>query len=199
MELIIIRHGESEADLLGVHEGRADFPLTEHGREQAGKMAAYIAAKWKPDIILASTLKRAWETAQFLQQASGCDLFAEPDLMEFNNGVLAGLPREIAATKYPLPPGGRPPHIPIEGGESELEFRFRAESVLQKILYEQPSDGRIAIVSHGGMISKLINAFLGLSAINETIFPTGDTGFHVLEIKNGRKMIRILNSQVHLV
>ena len=29
MELFIIRHGESEADLLGVHEGRADFPLTE--------------------------------------------------------------------------------------------------------------------------------------------------------------------------
>ncbi|RDU35707.1 histidine phosphatase family protein [Neobacillus piezotolerans] len=198
MELIIIRHGESEADLLGVHEGRADFPLTDYGREQAGKMAAYIAAKWKPDIILASTLKRAWETAQFLQKATGCELVAETDLMEFNNGVLAGLPREVAATKYPLPPGGRPPHIPIDGGESELEFRFRAEAVFQKILHEQPTDGRIAIVSHGGMISKLINAFLGLPVANETIFPTGDTGFHVLQTKNGRKMIRILNSQVHL-
>ncbi|WP_053366584.1 histidine phosphatase family protein [Bacillus sp. FJAT-27245] len=199
MELIIIRHGESEADLLGVHEGRADFSLTEQGREQAEKMAAYIAEKWKPDIILASTLKRAWETAQFLQKATGCELVAEPDLMEYNNGVLAGLSREVAATKYPLPPGGRPPHIPIEGGESELEFRYRAEAVLQKILHEHPVEGRIAIVSHGGMISKLINAFLGISALNETIFPTGDTGFHVLEIKNGRKMVRILNCQIHLV
>ncbi|WP_409270070.1 histidine phosphatase family protein [Neobacillus sp. SCS-31] len=198
MELIIIRHGESEADLLGVHEGRADFPLTEHGREQAEKMAAYIAAKWKPDIILASTLKRAWETAQFLQKETGCELIAEPNLMEYNNGVLAGLPREVAATRYPLPPGGRPSYIPIEGGESELEFRFRVEYVLQKIHYEQPADGRIAIVSHGGTISKLINAFLGLPVTNETIFPTVDTGFHVLEIKKDRKMIRILNSQIHL-
>ncbi len=27
MKLLVIRHGESEADLLDVHEGRADFAL----------------------------------------------------------------------------------------------------------------------------------------------------------------------------
>jgi 2,3-bisphosphoglycerate-dependent phosphoglycerate mutase len=29
MRLLIIRHGESQADLLNVHEGRADFELTD--------------------------------------------------------------------------------------------------------------------------------------------------------------------------
>ncbi|MDP4164007.1 MAG: phosphoglycerate mutase family protein, partial [Bacillota bacterium] len=38
MELLLIRHGQSEADLLGVHEGKADFPLTELGQQQAKKM-----------------------------------------------------------------------------------------------------------------------------------------------------------------
>lgn len=42
MRLLIIRHGESEADLLDVHEGRADFPLTERGHKQAKAMAEYI-------------------------------------------------------------------------------------------------------------------------------------------------------------
>ena len=31
MILLIMRHGESEADLLDVHEGRADFELTDRG------------------------------------------------------------------------------------------------------------------------------------------------------------------------
>ena len=39
MILLVIRHGESEADLLDVHEGRADFELTERGHEQAIAMA----------------------------------------------------------------------------------------------------------------------------------------------------------------
>lgn len=28
MQILLIRHGESEADILHVHEGRADFELT---------------------------------------------------------------------------------------------------------------------------------------------------------------------------
>ena len=43
MILLVIRHGESEADLLDVHEGRADFELTERGHEQAIAMAKYVA------------------------------------------------------------------------------------------------------------------------------------------------------------
>ena len=45
MKLLLIRHGESEADLLDVHEGRADFPLTERGRRQARAMAAAVAKR----------------------------------------------------------------------------------------------------------------------------------------------------------
>jgi len=42
MRVLIIRHGESEADLLDVHEGRADFELTNLGREQAERMAVWV-------------------------------------------------------------------------------------------------------------------------------------------------------------
>lgn len=33
MRIVVIRLGESEADILNVHEGRADFNLTEKGHE----------------------------------------------------------------------------------------------------------------------------------------------------------------------
>lgn len=198
MELLIIRHGQSEADLLGVHEGRADFPLTELGKEQAKRMAEYVAIHYPPDIILSSPLKRAQSTAFILQKTVGCELVEDPNLMEFNNGVLAGLSREVAAAKYPLPTNGRPAHIPIQDGESELDFRFRAERVFHKIIYNYREFDTVAVVSHGGLISNLLKAFLRQSPTNEFAFATGDTGFHLIEIKNERRIVKFLNNQEHL-
>ncbi len=198
MELLIIRHGQSEADLLEVHEGRADFPLTELGIVQATHMAEYVAKKYSPDVILSSPLKRASGTAQILQQEIGCDLMYEEDLMEFNNGVLAGLSRKEAAIKYPLPKGGRPVHIPIQDGESELEFRYRAERIAQKILHEYKDYKRVAIVSHGGLISNFIKAVLNQSN-SKTVYPTGDTGIHLLEIREDLQIVRFINKQEHLL
>lgn len=198
MELLIIRHGQSEADLLCVHEGRADFPLTKLGEQQARDMAAYVAEHLPPDIILASPLLRAKSTAETLQESVGCDLLLEDDLMEFNNGVLAGLSREEALIKYPLPPDGRPIHVPIEKGESELELRFRAEVIFNKIILDYQSYNRVAIISHGGLISQFIKAFLQQPNTSEYIFATGDTGMHLLEIKENARVIRFINKQEHL-
>ncbi|MHC0039480.1 histidine phosphatase family protein [Pseudoneobacillus sp. C159] len=198
MQLLIIRHGQSEADLLGVHEGRADFPLTEHGKQQAGQMAKYVAEHFPPEVILASPLMRANETAEILRDAVECPKVTESDLMEYNNGVLAGMSREEAAIKYPIPKNGRPMHIPIEEGESELEFRFRSEHILHKIIHDYHECRRVAIVSHGGMISNLIKSFLNLPNGKGYVFPTGDTGIHLLEIRDGLRIVRFLNRQEHL-
>ncbi|QFT90391.1 Phosphoserine phosphatase 1 [Bacillus sp. THAF10] len=198
MEILIIRHGQSEADLLNVHEGRADFPLTDLGREQAKKLACKLNQISPPDIIWSSTLKRASETAEILADEIGCMLLQEPSLMEYNNGVLAGLPREVAATKYPLPPGGRKPHEKIQNGESEIEFRMRTEMALSKILTESSAVVRIAIVSHGGTISKLLSAILQLPVHTNVHFSTGDTGVHTLRKNDEGIRIVSLNCTEHL-
>lgn len=97
MRVLIIRHGESEADLLDVHEGRADFELTELGREQAERMAIWVKDNYKIDRIYASTLKRAKQTAIALSQEVGIPIEETEYLMEFNNGLIAGLSRKEAA------------------------------------------------------------------------------------------------------
>ncbi|MCG7344884.1 histidine phosphatase family protein [Sporosarcina sp. ACRSL] len=198
MEILIIRHGQSEADLLDVHEGRADFPLTELGEAQARKMAMSVAKQYPPEIILSSTLKRASGTARILQEAIGCEIRFYDDLRERNNGVLAGMPRKEAAIKYPLPKGGRPLHIPIQDGESELEFRYRAERIFQEILYDYREYQRIAIVSHGGMISNLLKSFLK-QPYGDFRFFTGDTGIHLLEQREDMRVIKFLNKLEHLM
>ena len=47
MKLLIIRHGESQADILKVHEGRADFELTERGHRQAEAMSKYVRKNYQ--------------------------------------------------------------------------------------------------------------------------------------------------------
>ena len=56
--LLLIRHGQSEANKLGVFAGHFDAPLLPLGIEQAKKTAAYIAENYKVDKVYASDLKR---------------------------------------------------------------------------------------------------------------------------------------------
>lgn len=177
MKLLIIRHGESEADLLDVYEGRADFPLTERGHKQAEAMAEYIATHYELSRIYSSTLSRARQTAQHLSDKTSIPLIFDDKLMEFNNGLIAGLERSVANEKYPLVPN-LAIHEAVYEQESMLEFRFRAEFILSKIMSECTDDMTIAIVTHGKMINQLYHAFFKLPIDDGVFFITGDTGIH---------------------
>lgn len=198
IELLVIRHGQSVADIIDVHEGRADFPLTDLGKEQARRAAEWIAVNYPLQRIYASTLKRAAETAEIIGQRVNLTVEFDPDLMEFNNGVLAGLPFAEAAVKYPLPPGGRKPHEPVPGGETAIEFRMRAETVWSKILNTAEENQRIAIVSHGGMIAMLYRAFLRLPVDVQFSSSTGDTGIHLWRVNGAQRSLVFANYQEHL-
>ena len=136
MILLVIRHGESEADILDVHEGRADFELTQKGHRQAAAMAKYVAGNFQLIRIYSSTLKRAAQTAKHLSDETGTAVEYEPDLMEFNNGLLAGLSREEADRLYP-PVENLPVDQAVYGQESKVAFRGRAVKVLQRVLSER--------------------------------------------------------------
>ena len=53
-------------------------------------------------------------------------------------------------------------------------------------------------MSHGGLISNFIKAFLSVSN-SKLVIPTGDTGIHLLEIKEDLRIVRFMNKQEHLL
>ncbi|NGZ75650.1 histidine phosphatase family protein [Saccharibacillus alkalitolerans] len=201
IELLVVRHGESQADLEDRHEGRADFELTPLGERQAGLAAAWIAKRYRPHEILASPLKRAARTAEAIAQECSLAVDYDPNLMEWDNGLLAGLKREEGRVLYPLPPGGRQPHDTFGETESEIEFRARAEAFLSKLLFAHQGRSdlhRICIVSHGGMINMLFHSLMNLPFRTEMSLATGDTGVHLWRIDGSRKRIVFTNAQEHL-
>ena len=199
LELLVIRHGQSEADLLGRHEGRADFALTDLGIIQAQHLADWVSCNYPPDYIISSTLKRASMTAEILSNTIGVNVDYDDALMEFNNGLLAGQTHEEARVKYPIPEGGKKPHESYYEQESMIEFRTRAEAVLSRIIHEYPSDKRIAIISHGGMINMLFRSFMSLPMHTEYGIYNGDTAIHLWVIDGNKRYIKFLNSREHLV
>ncbi|WP_175986857.1 histidine phosphatase family protein [Bacillus sp. Marseille-Q1617] len=193
MEILLVRHGESEADILNVHEGRADFSLTERGVRQVEAMAKRVKEEFPPDLIWCSTLKRARETAEKLAEEVGCELIYHEDLMEHNNGVLAGLSFK-EAEKIPMP---RHLHESVENGESRIEFRMRIEMIFSKIMADS-NVNRLAIVAHGGVINNLLRSFLRMPIDAEIYFHCGDTTLHLLEVTNRGRAVRFMNDTNHL-
>ncbi|MFE1631256.1 histidine phosphatase family protein [Brevibacillus reuszeri] len=194
MQILLIRHGQSEADLLDVHEGRADFPLTSVGIEQAKKMAMRVQEELPPDFIWASTLKRASETANILANKIGCPIKYLPELQEHNNGDLAGKP----LTEGPHPSELLPHEKLGNVGETKIEFRARGEQIFSLIKKNSEEYNRIAIVSHGGMISRILESFLQLPVIHDAYFLTGDTGIHFIECNSRGRLVRFINCTSHL-
>lgn len=182
MRLLIIRHGESEADILHVHEGRADFELTERGHRQAEAMSEYVSRNYQITKIYHSTLKRAVQTAEHLALKTKAPLIPDEHLMEFNNGLIAGLKHSVVDEKYPKVKV--PLHSSVYEQESMLAFRYRAEYMLSKLIdeasqhMENDDEITIAVVTHGGMINQLYRAYFRLPVDSEYGFCTGDTGIH---------------------
>ena len=189
MKLLIIRHGESEADILDVHEGRADFELTDRGHSQAECMSEYVNQHYHIDKIYCSTLKRAVQTAKHLQSKTNATLIFDEHLMEFNNGLIAGLKFSVADEKYPRIEV--PIHSSVYEQESGLEFRYRAEYMLSKLISDNDEGSTVAVVTHGGMINQLYRSFLRLPVDSEFFFYTGDTGIHEWLVNgNSRVVVR---------
>jgi 2,3-bisphosphoglycerate-dependent phosphoglycerate mutase len=198
LEILVLRHGQSVADIENRHEGRADFPLTELGREQARMTAAWIAGNCVPSAIVASPLKRSSETAEITAAACRMTVAYDEGLMEFDNGALAGLPYDEAERLYPVRETERPPHERGPCGESMLEFRFRAEEVWSRLTTQYADAGRLLIVAHGGMISMLFRAFARLPVGIEVWLHTGDTGMHLWRVDGTERSILFANRLCHL-
>lgn len=161
-EITLLRHGESVGNAEGYHQGQAEFPLTEKGRAQASA----LAKKWLEqgvqfDQAIASPQSRARETAEIVTSVLGIPLSFDKIWMERDNGILAGLRFDEARNKHPQP-DFIPAYTPIgDTGESQWELYLRAGRAVQSLFNHPP--GRYLIVSHGGLLNKVMYAILGIN------------------------------------
>ncbi|MCH4886281.1 histidine phosphatase family protein [Acidaminobacter sp. JC074] len=197
MNLILIRHGQSEADVLNVLEGRADFPLTDKGILQVKHLCDWIKENERIDVIFSSTLKRASKTAMMLSEATSTELIFKEELMEKDNGLLAGMSRVEADEKYPIPKGGIKYYQTNAGGESRISFRARVETFIAELINETDTEN-ICVVAHGGTINMILQVVLNLPIRTDIAFACDDTSIHKVSYVERSPWIEYLNKTEHL-
>ena len=160
--ITFLRHGESVGNAEERFQGHSDFPLTTKGRAQAQA----LAERWQAngvtfDRCISSPLLRACQTAEIISKTLGIPLELDPDWMEINNGILAGLTQAEAALVSPRPDFITPYTRYGKTGESRWEVYLRAGRAIQHILDRGP--GRTLVAAHGGVLNMTMYAILGIA------------------------------------
>ena len=202
-QIILLRHAESEGNAGGYWQGQYDYPLTATGEAQA----TALAQRWKSegrkfDKAISSPLLRARQTAEIISQELEISIDFEDNWMERDYGCFSGLKPAEAQVRYPQPDFVHPFLAIGESGESEWDIYLRAGHALQELLRYPP--GSYLVVSHGGILNRVMFAILGIPVqanFQGPRFDFGNTGFATLSYLPSAHKWRLkgLNDQAHLV
>ena len=160
--ITLLRHGESVGNAESRWQGQADFPLTNIGRAQTRKLAErWKKEKVKFDLVIASPLARAKETAEIIASALNLKVEFEPLWLERDNGEFSGLTAHEVRQNFTHPPFMTPYDSVGGDGEGDWELFLRAGQALQSLLKREPA--RYLIVSHGGLLNQFMHAVIGVT------------------------------------
>lgn len=204
--LLLVRHGESVVTVRGVMGGALSCEgLSDLGRLQAQALRDRWAAGGEPavDVVVSSTLARAIETAEIVNEHLGLDLHLEEDLEEHRPGSADGIPfSELAEQWAEFDFHGRRHDRVAEGAESASEFFFRVGGAFEKILAEHRGK-TVFVACHGGVIDVAFRTFLDLPIRGHFDLYTLNTSITELVVddtgaKRGRWRLVRYNDHAHL-
>ena len=134
--LILIRHGETDWNVEGRYQGQADPPLNARGEAQARRLAEELQGV-DMDVLYASPLRRALQTARVIAERLKLPLHTEPRLMEIHLGEWQGLLWYEIADRYPdlfRRWQTEPWEVAPPGGESLAQVQSRVYAAVDDIL-----------------------------------------------------------------
>ena len=168
--LVIARHGETEGNRAGVHQGHTDSPLTVAGRSQAEELGDELRRRYPgASRIYSSPLSRALSTAAVAAGPLGLSVMVEPDLIEGSLGDWEGLPSAQIDQLGFWAKAKADPDYSAPGGESSRACGTRAADTFER-LAGLAKGSPVIVVTHQGPICQ------GLATLFETPLPGFEYG-----------------------
>lgn len=199
--IILIRHGESEANQRDIFAGHLDAALTERGLEQARLTAEYVAQNHKVDKVYASDLQRAFVTGKTVADRLGLGITPDPQFREIAAGKWDGMVFDDIIKVYPddfnrwIQDIG---NACCTDGESVVQLHNRVTEALNRVADE--NDGMtVVIASHATPIRVMLNMVINndVRRMNEVPW-VSNASVSVIEKGNGKWSVISVSEDKHL-
>ena len=195
--LLLVRHGQSEANLKGIFAGNLDVKLMELGYMQAQKAAEYIKENYEVSGVYASDLKRASETGRTIAEHLGVDMIHESNLREIRAGEWEGKSFDILASTYANDYGiwlNDIGNCRCTGGESVKALGERVLKALERIARDN-DEKTVVIATHATPI-RAAECLISKENLNEMKNVPWSTNASVTVISYENGKFSVVNSSI---
>ena len=199
MQLVVVRHGETASNAEQRHTGQMDVPLNALGERQA-RALAHALARERFDLVVASDLMRARQTATAIAPVLEAPVTYDPDLREISAGEWEGLTRAEILKRFPDDLArwdANATEFPPPGGETVAQLAGRVSRALARARSAQP-DGAVLWVTHGVVIGVLICHVLGIDLSHRAQFRRDNAAITELAVGERGGVLLRLNDTHHL-
>ncbi len=164
--IVLVRHGESRAQELGILGGHAGCTgLSDTGRSQVERLRDRLIDTGEladASTLYASVMPRAVETAQILAPAlGGPEVRQECDFCEGHPGDADGLSWQELDERFPVGDGWDGDARRAPGWETWTVMGQRVAAALSRVV-DRHAGETVVIACHGGVVAHAMFHFLGL-------------------------------------
>lgn len=199
-KFIIVRHGQSMANVEKIYAAHINTPLSKLGRTQAELVGEYL--KDTPiDAIYSSSLQRAIDTAAPTAESHGLEIIGRDELREIFGGEWEGKKFDDLIKEYPEEYGVWLNDVGksrATGGESMAEVSARMNGEIDRIAALHPNQ-TVLIASHAAAIRTVCARALGIPVerLREVDW-VRNASISTFLYEDGKLMVERLNDTAHL-
>ena len=198
--IYIVRHGQTEWNLLGKTQGHGNSDLTPKGIEQA-ELLADSMTKYPIDYIYSSDLGRAYQTAEIIGNKLSIEVEKTEALREMNFGTWEGrITKDIIEEDPELYKMWRnEPHLAkIPQGETLSQIKERTDAFIKEI--NEKYDGKhIVLVTHSLCARIMLLSFLDSDVKNIYRINQANTALNIIELRDYGPVVMKMNDTTHII
>lgn len=198
--IYIVRHGQTEWNLLGKTQGHGNSDLTPKGIEQA-ELLADSMTKYPIDYIYSSDLGRAYQTAEIIGNKLSIEVEKTEALREMNFGTWEGrIIKDIIEEDPELYKMWRnEPHLAkIPQGETLSQIKERTDAFIKEI--NEKYDGKhIVLVTHSLCARIMLLSFLDSYVKNIYRINQANTALNIIELRDYGPVVMKMNDTTHII
>lgn len=165
--IVVVRHGQTEANRQGIWQGHQDTELSAIGLDQAAAAAPELAA-YDPVVIVSSDLRRAAVTAEAVAALSGAPLVLDPRLREVDVGQWQAMATTTVRERFPDVLAAMERGEDVRRGvtgETLAELAARVGAVVAGVTADLPAGRTAILVTHGVAGRTTVATMIGLDPI----------------------------------